>query len=78
MSESTKRLEAALAAALRSDALPPPDLAPVLRRARRRLAARHVLTHLLGRIWLALACLFAPAAVRWHRWSHPSTHFHSR
>lgn len=33
MSESTQRLDAALAAALRSDALPPPDLAPVLRRA---------------------------------------------
>jgi len=78
MSETTQRFEAALAAALRDEPRPPPDLAPVLRRARRRLAARHVLTHLLGRIWLALACLLAPAAARWPRSSRACTHFHSR
>lgn len=77
MSESTQRLEATLAAALREEPQPPPNLAPVLRRARRRLAARHVLTHLLGRIWLALARLFAPLMVRWHRALLPSTPFQS-
>ncbi|WP_156890029.1 MULTISPECIES: hypothetical protein [Pseudomonadota] len=76
--ETTQRLEAELAAALRAEPQPPPELAPVLRRARRRLAARHLLTHALGRIWLALARLFAPVAVRWHRLSRSSAHFPSR
>lgn len=78
MSDTTQRFEAALAATLRAEPQSPPDLAPILRGARRRLAARHVLTHLLGSIWLALARLLAPAAVRWHRLSHASTHFPSR
>ncbi|MDM7455846.1 MAG: hypothetical protein P3W97_000890 [Tepidimonas sp.] len=77
MSGSTQRFEAQLAATLRAELQPPPDLAPVLRRARRRLAARHVLTQLLGRIWLALARLFAPLMVRWHRALPPSTPFQS-
>lgn len=34
---------------------------PVLRHARRRLAARNLATFSLARIWLALACLLAPA-----------------
>ncbi|MCI4441055.1 hypothetical protein [Tibeticola sp.] len=43
--------------------------AVVLRRAQRRVAARNVTTLLLGRIWLALARLLAPAAARLHRLS---------
>ncbi|MGC9163899.1 MAG: hypothetical protein ACP5F9_10200 [Thiomonas sp.] len=46
-----------------------PDLPGVLRRARRRVNARNVLSLILGRIWLALASLLAPAAVRLHRLS---------
>ncbi len=76
--EATQCLEEALAAALRAEPQPPLELAPVLRRSRRRLAARHLLTHALGRIWLALARLFAPVAVRWHRLSRSSAHFPSR
>lgn len=71
MSESDDPLEAALAAALRAEPPRSPDLAPVLRGARRRVAVRNVLGHLLGRIWLALARLLAPAAARLHRWSQP-------
>lgn len=50
------------------------DIQPVLRRARRRVGARNVLTLSLGRIWLALARLLAPLAVRLHRLSQPARH----
>jgi hypothetical protein len=56
-----------LAAALQDGLEPPNDLTPVLRRARTRLAARNVLGLVLGRIWLALARLLAPAVARLHR-----------
>ncbi|OYT72381.1 MAG: hypothetical protein CFK52_05015 [Chloracidobacterium sp. CP2_5A] len=59
-------LETELAASLRLPATLP-DLSPVLRAARRRVAARSVLALALGRIWLALARLLAPAAARLHR-----------
>lgn len=49
------------------------DIQPVLRRARRRVAARNVLALILGRIWLALARLLAPAAIRLHRLSQPGS-----
>lgn len=67
MSPSNESFDSALAAALRADMEPPPDLAPVLRRARRRLAALNVFSLVLGRIWLALAWLLAPLAARLHR-----------
>ncbi|MFN3565673.1 MAG: hypothetical protein ACK4V1_06785 [Burkholderiaceae bacterium] len=72
MSEPDERFEARLTAALRAEPHAPPDLAPVLRRARRRVAARNVLTLTLGRMWLALARLLAPAVARLHRLSQPS------
>lgn len=72
MSEPETPLEAALTAALRAEPHAPPDLAPVLKRARRRLAARNVLTLTLGRMWLALARLLAPAAAQLHRLAQPS------
>jgi len=43
---------------------------PVLRKARRRLAVRNVAGFMLGRIWLALACLCAPTVTNTRR-SHP-------
>jgi hypothetical protein len=44
-----------------------PTLARALRAARRRIALRTVFSFLLGRVWLALARLLAPAAARLHR-----------
>lgn len=73
MKTSTDPFEAWLASSLAhpsSDGAP--DIQPVLRRARRRVAARNVLALILGRIWLALARLLAPAAVRLHRLSQPA------
>ncbi|MCE5359690.1 hypothetical protein [Candidatus Igneacidithiobacillus taiwanensis] len=64
--------ESALALALQKTASPEPNLPVVLRAARRRLALRDMASFVLARIWLALARLLAPIAVRIHRLSHSS------
>jgi len=67
MPEPIDAFESRLAAALQDSPEPPNGLTPVLHRARTRLAVRNVLGLVLGRIWLALARLLAPAAARLHR-----------
>lgn len=75
METPTDPFEAQLAQSLgRPSSDGTPDIQPVLRRARRRVAARNVMTLILGRIWLALARLLAPAAIRLHRLSQPGSH----
>ncbi len=60
--------EAELAAALRRAGPPaPPYLTPVIRKARRRIAARDILSWMLGRLWLALACFLAPLFILVHQ-----------
>lgn len=74
MNPTPDPFETQLADALQRTTPTSSDLAVVLRRARRRVAARNVLSLILGRIWLALARLLAPAAMRLNRLSHPSQH----
>ncbi|MEO1767730.1 hypothetical protein [Thiobacter aerophilum] len=75
METPTDPFEAALAHNLaRTEPESSIDMEHLLRRARRCVAARNVLALILGRIWLALARLLAPAAVRLHRLVPPSRH----
>jgi hypothetical protein len=67
MPEPIDAFESRLAAALQDSPEPPNGLTPVLHRARARLAVRNVLGLVLGRVWLALARLLAPAVARLHR-----------
>jgi len=69
MQEIDRELETSLRKrlALKADEQGGDAIQPVLRRARRVLAIRNAGVFMLGRIWLALACLFAPAMTRRRR-----------